>query len=82
MSDGVDEYRGLLDRARKFEAKAERAKGALAEVMGRLEDEHGIGSLNRARAELARLEKAKAKAEEKHSRLMEEFEAKWGDKLK
>lgn len=82
MSDGVDEYRDLLDRARKFEAKAERAKGALAEVMGCLEEEHGIESLERAKVELARLEKAKAKAGEKHSKLMEEFEAKWGDKLK
>ena len=62
----LEKFEALKDRVESLQRKADRSRGALDQLMARLKEEHGVGSLKEAKDELARI----AAAKEKKSRLL------------
>lgn len=82
MTIDMKKYRELKDRADAARRRADRAEGALGQLMARLKSEFGLDTTKEGEAELQRLESAAQEAESRFSRAMAEFEERWASRLK
>ncbi len=72
-----EKYRKLKQQVEDTKAEADRAQGALDQLLARLKDEFECDNLKEAKAKLAELEAKKRKAESVFEKVMEEYEEKW-----
>jgi len=77
----VKEYEAKRLRAENLKQQADKAEGALDELMGRLEDEFGCKTMKQGRAKLAKIKKDRENLETKYNDAAEGFEQQWGDLL-
>lgn len=61
--------------------EADRAAGALNQLLGRLKDEFGVGTVEEAEALLRKLTMVQAKAEASFDSALGKFKEKWKEKL-
>lgn len=71
------EYRNLKLEVEEAKAKSQQAKGALEQLMRRLETEYECNSLDEAEELLKRLQKEKEEKETEFDRLMRNYQKKW-----
>lgn len=81
MTDKLDQYKRLQDRADKLRREADRAEGGLAQMMGRLESDYGVTTLKAAKALLVELEQQATDDADAYATEMDAFEDKWGKVL-
>ena len=74
-------YQKLKDDVDRLRREADRAEGALEELMGRLEAEFGCKTLREAKALSSRLEDEADKATKEFNSKLDEFEEEWGEVL-
>ena len=74
-----EEFRELKDSYESAKAEAERAKGALDQLMSRLQQEFGVKSVKQADALLVKLRQECETAETKAEKVLKEYKAKWKD---
>jgi len=77
----LDKYNLLKKKADKFKAEAERAAGALDQLMGELKKEFGCNTVEDAEKLLKKLVKEEKKAKVAYDEELERFEEKWGNRL-
>jgi len=70
-------YRRLKREVDDAKSEAERAKGALTQLMKQLKEEFECSDLKEAKALLTELEEKRDKAQKKFERALEEYEQKW-----
>jgi multidrug resistance efflux pump len=78
----LNRYKKLKDEVANAQRVADRAQGALSQVMASIKEEYGCDTLPEAEALLKTLEKKAAKSEKEYHDALTEFERDWGDKLK
>src|SRR5437667_10651666 len=71
----------LREQAEQMERDKARWEGVSQEILRRLREEHGCGSLQEGQKKLTRLDKEAARLKKEFEQAMEEFQAKWGEKL-
>ena len=81
MSIDLKKYDRLKTKAERLQREADRAEGALEQLMYRLESEHGVNTLADAEKLLKRREREAAKAESEFGDALEAFEGQWGEVL-
>lgn len=74
-------YNELKNRVAELEREANRAEGALAQVMEKLSEEFECKSLKQADRLVAKLEKEAKEAEDEYDEAMKQFEKQWDDRL-
>jgi len=79
MDDNLRKYMELKKKVELAQQKADRAEGALQQVMNRLEEDFECSSVEDAEKKLKILEKQKQKAKEEFENAVEAFEEKWGN---
>jgi hypothetical protein len=72
-----EKYRKLKAEVEETQAEANRAQGALDQLLVRLRDEFECGSLKEAKVKLAELEAKKKKAEAAFEKAMADYKEKW-----
>jgi len=78
MSDKLlKKYMGLKKKVERAQQEADKAEGALEQVMKQLKKEFGCSTLEEAKKKLKVLEKQKQKAEKDFEIAVEEFEEEW-----
>jgi len=81
MNVSLDQYQKLKQRVDRLQREADKAAGARAERLKRLEDEFGCKSIKEAEKLLAKLEAEAKKVESDYQQAAAEFYEEWGDKL-
>lgn len=71
----------LRERLEGLERDKARLGGMAEQILRRLAEEHGCPSLQEAKKKLKKLDKEVARLKQEFGQAMEEFQAKWGDKL-
>lgn len=71
----LDDYQALKRKVDKLTAAASRAEGELAGVMRRIEEAHGVTTVEGAESVLAALKAKERKADKKYQTARAEFEA-------
>lgn len=79
MGSDLKEYVALKRRVEQSQQKADKAEGALGEVMKRLKTEFGCSTLAEAKEKLKRLEKQGVIAKREFDNALRKFEEKWPD---
>jgi len=77
----LDRYQKLKGKADELQREADRAEGALEQLMDKLKDEFDCETLEEAEKLSKKLEKEAKKAEEDFETAIDMFEEKWGDVL-
>lgn len=77
----LERYQKMKQRAADLRREADRAEGALEQVMKKLEDDFGCNSLEEAKRLQKKLTVEVEEADEKFGVLLKEFEDKWGHLL-
>lgn len=72
-----ERYRKLKAEVEETKAEADRAQGALDQLLVRLKDEFECNNLKEAKAKLAELEAKKKKAEATFEKTLAAYEEKW-----
>jgi len=72
-----EKYRRLKQEVENTKAEADRAQGALDQLLVRLKDEFDCKDLKEARTKLVELETKKEKAEIAFSKALTDYEKKW-----
>lgn len=72
-----DQYRRLKREVEQAKAEAERAQGALEQLMKRLKEEFECEDIKSAKKLLAELQEKKEKAERAFDRALKDYELKW-----
>jgi hypothetical protein len=72
-----EKYRRLKQEVEDTKAEADRAQGALDQLLSRLKDEFGCRNLKEAKAKLAELEEKKKKAESVFEKISKDYEERW-----
>jgi len=72
-----EQYRKLKTEVEAAKSEADRAEGALGQLLQRLEEEFKCGNLKEAKALLTTLNSKQAKAEAAFEKSMEEYEERW-----
>jgi len=72
-----EQYRRLKSDVESAKSDADRAEGALTQLMQRLEEEFQCGNLKEAKAQLTQLTSKAAKAEEAFRKAMDTYEERW-----
>ena len=75
----IDELTRLRQKAETLKSEADRAAGALAQVMQRLKIEFGCETLEQAEAKLKTIEKDTAEAEAEFTEALDEFKRRYPD---
>jgi len=75
-----DTYRRLKREVEDAKTEADRAKGALTQLMKQLKEEFDCDDLKAAKAMLADLEAKRDKAQKKFEHSLEDYEQKWSKK--
>lgn len=73
----LDRYLSLKKRVEAAQQEADRAEGALSEVMKQLEREFDCKALNEAKRKLKQLEKQEESSKKAFDEAVEEFEENW-----
>lgn len=77
----IEDLTNLKNKIDWAKQEAARAAGALDQVMQRLREEHGCGTLDEAKALLAKLNRKEKKAGEEFDTALKEFNKEFGDLL-
>jgi len=77
----LKKYMELKKKVEQAQQKADKAEGALEQVMKRLKEEFGCATLELAKRKLKLLQKQEQKAKTDFEEAVETFEEKWGEKL-
>ena len=77
----IGEYKKLLAEVETMKRAADRAEGALSEVMKELKTQFGCNTIEEAEQLLKTLEAELVEAEAEEAKLTRRFKKKWGDKL-
>ncbi len=80
-SSELKRYLDLKRRVEQAQQKADKAEGALEQVMEQLEEKFDCTTLKEAKRKLVLLEKQKQKAETEFDEEMDRIEGKWDDEL-
>jgi multidrug resistance efflux pump len=80
MSD-LERYQKMKQRAADLRREADRAEGALEQVMKKLKDDFGCKTLKEAEQLQEKLTVEVEEADEKFGALLKDFEDKWGHLL-
>ena len=72
-----EKYRKLKQQVEETKAEADRAQGALDQLLTRLKEEFDCSNLKDAKAKLAELEAKKKKAESVFEKVLADYEEKW-----
>ena len=72
-----EKYRKLKQQVEETKAEADRAQGALDQLLTRLKEEFDCSNLKEAKAKLAELEAKKKKAESVFEKVLADYEEKW-----
>ena len=78
----LERYIEFKKRVELAQQKADKAEGALRQVMKQLKDKFGYSTLKAAKRKLKLMEKQEQKAKAEFEKAIEEFEEKWGDKIR
>ena len=81
MTDLLDRYQKMKRKADELRREADRAEGALEQLMEKLKEDFDCDTLEEAEQLSKRLEKEAKEAEEQFDVAVEEFEEEWGDEL-
>lgn len=73
------EFLELRRQHETAKADAERAQGALSQLMSQLKEDHECDTLEEAKSLLTRLEKKLAQEEKVLTQAIAEYQAKWND---
>jgi len=82
MPIDLKRYQVLKSKVDDLQRDADRAEGALTQLMERLKTEHDCDTLEQAEKKVAKLKKALAAAEQQYESDLEEFETDWEHVLK
>ena len=77
----LKDYTNLKENVEEAEREANKAEGALEQVMKRLKKEFGCTTLEAADKKYGKMKKQAESAKEKFEKAVEEFEEKWSDEL-
>lgn len=80
--DALADYTRLRSEAARLGREADRAAGALGQLLTRLREEFGCDSLEEGRALLTELEGESAGLETEYTEASARFEAEWGDRVR
>jgi len=72
-----EKYRKLKQEVEETKAEADRAQGALEQLLARLKEEFDCDSLKEAKAKLNELKAKKEKAQSVFEKVLEDYEEKW-----
>ena len=75
------EYADLRKQSEELKSKADKAEGALQQLMERLKSEFRCCSIEEAESLLSRLTASQEKAEADYERQLGKFKQKWGGKF-
>jgi hypothetical protein len=81
MPIDLKEYERLQKKTDQLKSEADRARGALQQILDRLRDEHGCRSIEEAKAELKKLETKRKGLERKYEIERKKFDEEWADLL-
>ncbi len=81
MTISVEKYNRLKTTVDRLQREHDRAEGALAQQMERLESDFGCKTLKAAEAKAKKLEAEAAGAEREYGEALSEFEEKWSNVL-
>lgn len=79
MSSNLDKFVKLKKRVEEAKQEADKAEGALAQVLKQLKSEFGCNSLGDAEKKLEQLEKEKKIAKRRFDKAVNVFEESWND---
>jgi hypothetical protein len=77
----IEDYQRLSQQIDKLKEQQARDKGALEQVLARLDEEFGCKTLEQAKAVLSKLEKDNAKLIHTADQQLAEFKERWRDVL-
>ncbi len=77
----LKKFQRLKEKAEALRTEAEQAKGALNQLMTKLNEEYDCQSIEDAEKLLEKYEKEVKKAEEDYDKELISFEEEWGEKL-
>ena len=75
----LDKYLNLKKRVETAQQEADKAEGALSEVMKQLKRDFDCDTLNEAKRKLKQLKKKEESSKKDFDAALEEFEEKWSD---
>lgn len=74
MTAALDNFHALKKKVETAQKEAERAKGAVAQLLSDLKKEFGVKSLSEAKALLEKLEQQEARQAQEYTELKEQFD--------
>jgi len=77
----IKKYQELQSKVERAQGNADKAEGALSQVMERLQNEFNCSSLKQAQKKLNEMIQEEEEAKEEFETAVEEFDEEWGDKL-
>lgn len=77
----LDGYMELKKKVEQAQQRADKAEGALDQIMKRLKNEFDCNSLEEAESKLKTLQRKEVELKEKFEEAKEEFKEKWDDRL-
>ena len=81
MTIDLDQYHRLKKKADQARADADRAEGALEQLMKKLQDDFNCDSIIDAEELLTQFKNEEKHAEESYEKELTNFEGKWGKKI-
>jgi len=81
MDPNLKRYLDLKKRVEEAQQRADRAEGALQQVMKQLQEDFGCSTLGEAKKKLKILERQKQEARSDFENNMRKFEEKWKDNI-
>ena len=79
--DNIEKFNQLKKTIEEAQQKADRAAGALEQIMKTLKAEFGCANLEEAEMKLLSLQKQTTKAKKDFENALEDFEEKWEGKI-
>ena len=77
----TERYNQLKAKVEHHQTEANKAQGALEQLMAQLEKEYGYSTIKEAKAGLAERQVKLTEAEEAYNTALKDFEEEWGDQL-
>ena len=81
MTIDVERYQKLKDNVDRLQREADRAEGALDQLMVKLKEDYGCDTIEEAETKAAKLGKAATKAEVLFETAFAKFRVKWAEVL-
>ena len=77
----LSRYKSLKAEVDKLQRETDRAEGALAQLMKRLQSEYNCKTLEQAEKQLKKLQKESQAAEDEYNEALSDFEEQWSEML-